>query len=120
MARLRAGSYVKSHHFSAFKSGLFLGLALPALVSGLYQGKQKLRFPHSYSTCLSTLAFQEDTREDIPGWDGLLFVYGILVVPVLFAVLVGVNLLVWSRSRINYVFIFGKVLLLFWTGIFLC
>lgn len=37
MARLRAGSSVKSHHFSVFKSGAFMGLALPALVAGLYE-----------------------------------------------------------------------------------
>lgn len=43
----------------------------------------------------------------MPGWDGLLFIYGIFFVPTFFALLVGVNLLVWSRARINYVFIFG-------------
>jgi hypothetical protein len=34
-------------------------------------------------------------------------VYGVLLIPVLFSLLIGINLLVWSRSRINYVFIFG-------------
>lgn len=52
--------------------------------------------------------FQEDTREAIPGWDGLLFVYSVFLVPVVFVLLVGLNLAVWSNSRINYVFIFGK------------
>ena len=33
---LRAGARVKSHHFSTWRSGMFLGLALPVLVSGLY------------------------------------------------------------------------------------
>ncbi|KZT23701.1 hypothetical protein NEOLEDRAFT_1069012, partial [Neolentinus lepideus HHB14362 ss-1] len=36
LERLRAGSRVKSHHFSTFRSGLAIGLAIPALVSGLY------------------------------------------------------------------------------------
>ena len=36
-----------------------------------------------------------------------MLVYGTLLVPTLFVALVGVNLLVWARSRINYVFIFG-------------
>ncbi|RDB30619.1 SPX and EXS domain-containing protein 3 [Hypsizygus marmoreus] len=87
-ARLRAGFHAKSHHYSVFRSGIFLGLALPALVSGVHS------------------SFQKSTRDAIPGWDGLLFIYGVLLIPVLFSVLVGVNLLVWARSRINYVFIF--------------
>ncbi|KAF4583455.1 hypothetical protein EYR38_002206 [Pleurotus pulmonarius] len=88
-ARLRGSGKTKSHHFSTFRSGILLGLALPALVSGVY---------HS---------FLRETRDEIPGWDALLFVYGMLLIPVLFSLLVGLNLLVWSRSRINYVFIFG-------------
>ena len=31
-----------------------------------------------------------------------------MLIPVLFAMLIGTNLLAWSRFRINYVFIFGK------------
>ncbi|KAH7913119.1 hypothetical protein BJ138DRAFT_1003013, partial [Hygrophoropsis aurantiaca] len=32
--RLRIGSAHKSHHFSTFRSGLWLGLAAPAVVTG--------------------------------------------------------------------------------------
>ncbi|KAF8917968.1 SPX domain-containing protein, partial [Mucidula mucida] len=88
LLRLRAGLLHKSHHFSTFRSGLFLGLSLPPLVAGIYQ------------------SFQTDTRAAIPAWDGLLFVFSVLLVPVVFALLVGTNLLVWSRARVNYVFIF--------------
>lgn len=52
------------------------------------------------------VGFRQSTRDAIPGWDGLLFIYGVLAVPVVFALLVGLNLLVWARARINYVFIF--------------
>lgn len=62
---------------------------------------------------MTTVGFQTDTRNAIPGYDGLLFVYSILLVPVLFSLLVGLNILVWSRARINYVFIFGKCLLVY-------
>ncbi|GJE94840.1 SPX and EXS domain-containing protein [Phanerochaete sordida] len=86
--RLRGFTQHKTHHFSTFRTGLLLGLALPALVDGIY------------------LSFRHDTRQAIPGYDGLLFVYSILLVPTLFSLLVGLNILVWSRSRINYVFIF--------------
>ena len=56
------------------------------------------------------VGFQADTRAALPGWDGLLYVYGILFVPVFFTLLVGLNLQVWSATRINYVFIFGAFL----------
>ena len=35
--RLRATMQRKSHHFSAFRSGLYLGIALPAFVDGIYK-----------------------------------------------------------------------------------
>ena len=36
-ARLRSGAIHKSHHFSTFRSGLLLGLGVPALADGLYR-----------------------------------------------------------------------------------
>lgn len=36
-----------------------------------------------------------------------MYIYAVFFVPALFTLLVGTNLLVWSNSRINYVFIFG-------------
>ncbi|KAI0066844.1 hypothetical protein BV25DRAFT_1249814 [Artomyces pyxidatus] len=50
--------------------------------------------------------FQHETRAAIPGWSSLLFVYAILALPTMFALLVGVDALIWSEARINYVFIF--------------
>lgn len=88
MQRLRSGNKTKTHHFSTFRSGLLLGLAIPALVAGLVN------------------AFQEETREEMRGWGALMLIYGTLFVPTLFVALVGLNILVWARSRINYVFIF--------------
>ncbi|KZT71877.1 hypothetical protein DAEQUDRAFT_665215 [Daedalea quercina L-15889] len=34
-ARLRSGTTHKSHHFSTFRSGVLLGLGIPAFVDGL-------------------------------------------------------------------------------------
>jgi hypothetical protein len=36
-----------------------------------------------------------------------------LLVPVVFGLLLALNLLIWSRYRINYVFIFGSCILSF-------
>ncbi|KJA15596.1 hypothetical protein HYPSUDRAFT_362505 [Hypholoma sublateritium FD-334 SS-4] len=90
MKRLRVGNNAKNHHFSSFRAGLVLGLALPAFVDGMVK------------------AFQPETHEALPQWNVLLYIYGILLVPLLFSFLVGLNLLVWADSRINYVFIFGE------------
>jgi hypothetical protein len=88
VTRLRAASQHKSHHFSTFRSGIALGLALPALFKGVHQ------------------SLQPETRAVIQSWDVLLFIYSVIFIPVLFSLLVGINLLVWSNARINYVFIF--------------
>ncbi|OCB90034.1 EXS family protein/ERD1/XPR1/SYG1 family protein [Sanghuangporus baumii] len=85
--RLRATASQKRHHFSTFRSGLYLGLAIPALADGIYR------------------SFQPGVRENLP-WDALLYVYATFLVPVSFALLVGINIWVWTRSRINYQFIF--------------
>jgi hypothetical protein len=115
MKRLRAGAYSRSHHLSTFRSGLLLGISLPALVAGLYQSAYYVRpatalvlgTPLVKPVSFLFPGFQQPTRTAIQGWDALLFIYSVFFVPVVFALLVGLNLLVWSRSRINYTFIFG-------------
>ncbi|CAK5274535.1 unnamed protein product [Mycena citricolor] len=82
------GKVLKTHHKSTFQSGLALGAAMIAVAAGIFD------------------SFQPNTRAAIPGWDGLMFIYGVLAIPAIFALLVGLNLLVWAHSRINYVFIF--------------
>lgn len=37
LSRLRAGWTQKTHYCATFRSGVYLGLAIPALASGLYQ-----------------------------------------------------------------------------------
>jgi hypothetical protein len=64
--------------------------------------------------CLQThgmTGYRHETRVLVPGWDGLLYVYSILLIPTLFACLLSFNIAAWAKSRINYVFIFGKVAL---------
>ena len=53
-------------------------------------------------------AFRESTRDNLPGWDALLLVYATLFVPVVFSLMVGINILVWTKLRINHPFIFGE------------
>jgi len=108
MASLKAGAKTKSHHFSTFRSGIMLGTAIPAFVVGLYESEFSHRLLGRTFLMHVLIGLQQETRDTIPGWDGLLFFYGILFIPVLFSILVGLNLLVWARSRINYTFIFGS------------
>ncbi|KAF7763567.1 hypothetical protein Agabi119p4_8104 [Agaricus bisporus var. burnettii] len=88
MGRLRGGARTKTHHFSTFRSGLLIGVGLPALAAGIYQ---------------STLDISYDSIE---AFDALLYIYGVLFIPVCFSLLVGLNVVVWARSRVNYSFIF--------------
>ncbi len=110
--RLRAVGKHKSHHFSTFRSGLYLGMGLPALISGIYQSLFSRCLWMSrgmISYLLSSIGFQPETRQAIVSWDALLLVYATLLIPVLFALLVGLNIWVWTRYRINYAFIFGEL-----------
>ena len=77
-----------THYASTFRTGLYLGVAVCALVRGLIA------------------AMDEETRQAIPQWDKLMHVYGALFIPTLFALLFGVNLVAWLYVRINAVFIF--------------
>jgi hypothetical protein len=111
MAKLRSieNSQPKNHHLCTFRSGIALGLALPAFVSGVYQSMFTfliLWALRSESPSWSE-GFQPERRAQIPQWDALLFIYSTFLIPVLFSLLVGINMWIWSNSRINYVFIFG-------------
>jgi hypothetical protein len=56
---------------------------------------------------MSPAGLHTNTHVSLPAWNILLFIYSILLIPALLALLVGLNLVVWARERINYVFIFG-------------
>jgi hypothetical protein len=112
LKHLRAAPFHHSHHFSTFRSGVLLGSSVPALIAGLSRcmfssATFRKTLPHSSSVCAG---FQETTRAAIPGWDGLLIVYAVFMIPVVSALLIGLNLLVWSHFQINYPFIFGLFL----------
>ena len=56
----------------------------------------------------------QSTREALPTWEVLLYLYSVLVLPVIFSLLVGLNLAAWASARINYVFIFGSATCFAW------
>ncbi|KAB5594687.1 Xenotropic and polytropic retrovirus receptor 1 [Ceratobasidium theobromae] len=87
-ARLRAAPRQTTHHFSTFRSGLLVGLAAPALGMSLYH------------------LLRPEYRESVPEWGALLQVYAALSIPVIFTLLIGLNLVAWARARINFIFIF--------------
>ncbi|KAG0252375.1 hypothetical protein BG011_007016 [Mortierella polycephala] len=89
MAKLRIpDSKNQTHHLATTRIGLYMGLAVPLLVQALQA------------------ALSSDTAIEIPYWDSLLFVYGGLFLTILFTCLFGINMYTWSKSRINYKFIF--------------
>lgn len=88
ITHLRVGATQKSHHFSTFRTGVWLGLSIPATIIGLM------------------ICLRDSTPTSLPSWDIMLFIYSIFLIPMLLVLLVGLNLVVWARERINYVFIF--------------
>ncbi|GAA99322.1 hypothetical protein E5Q_06017 [Mixia osmundae IAM 14324] len=88
LERLRfQGNADTSHHFSAFRAGIFLGLSIPALVSGVIK------------------SFDKGTRAAIPEWPALMQLFGASFLPVFLALLFSLNLAAWRRNRINYVLV---------------
>ncbi|KAF9325417.1 hypothetical protein BG006_011100 [Podila minutissima] len=89
MAKLRIpDSKNQTHHNTAIRVGIYMGLALPLMVQGLQS------------------AFSKETQADIPYWDSLLLVYAGLFLTILFGCLFGLNMKVWYKNKINYKFIF--------------
>ncbi|KIR53486.1 hypothetical protein I315_04079 [Cryptococcus gattii Ru294] len=83
--RLRRQQLEKTHYQSVFRSGLMLGIGLPAAIAALVECKLHLI--------------------EIPGWQGLLQAYGGLYLPVIFALLFELNLWAYVTARINYEFV---------------
>lgn len=90
--RLRNQRYVsntlRTHHGSTSRTGFFLGLSFCTIVGGLVE------------------ALKPEKQARIPSYHALLRVYGALFLPVLFALLFGINLAVFAYARISTTFIF--------------
>jgi len=80
--------HATSQYSSAYRTGVFMGIALCLTIEGL-------RF-----------AMQDRVQAMMPQWRQLLVIYGMEFLPTLFALLFGLNLIAWQRVRINSVFIF--------------
>ncbi|EJT99046.1 EXS-domain-containing protein [Dacryopinax primogenitus] len=86
--RLRQEVIPKTHHFSTFRAGVYVGLAIPAIVLGIVR------------------SFDPYVRNAVPEWASLLNIYGVLFILPIFTFLIGLNMCAWTRARINWVFIF--------------
>ena len=108
LKRLRPMTAIKSYHFSIFRSGLLIGVAIPALIDGLLKGQYFDWYDVKGLAPWWFIVQQPKTQQAIPCWDILLFLYGLIFVPVLYSFLLGFNFMAWTRFRINYDFILGK------------
>ncbi|WWC64582.1 uncharacterized protein I303_107193 [Kwoniella dejecticola CBS 10117] len=85
--KLRRQITEKTHYDSVFRSGIMIGIGLPAAVFAIIESSKS------------------STREEIPAWGGLLQVYGGLYLPIMFAMLFQLNLGAYVAARINYEFV---------------
>ncbi|KAG0089240.1 hypothetical protein BGZ93_000422 [Podila epicladia] len=89
MAKLRIpDSKNQTHHLVSTRIGLYLGLMMPLMFQALQA------------------AFSDEMPAEIPYFDSLLLVYAGLFLTFMFACLFGINMYAWTKSRINYKFIF--------------
>jgi hypothetical protein len=117
--RLRVQASTRSHHYSIFRSGMMIGLAVPTAIHAIVLSEWTVLIVRQSLLVLTcpflSPAFHADTKRDIPAWAGLLQVYGAFYLPVIFGLLFFLNLEVWVRYRINYRFIFGRSLHSIWS-----
>ncbi|WWC72020.1 uncharacterized protein I206_105979 [Kwoniella pini CBS 10737] len=85
--KLRRQTTERTHYNSVFRSGVMIGIGLPAAVFALIESSKS------------------HTREQIPAWGGMLQVYGGLYLPIMFAMLFQLNLGAYVAARINYEFV---------------
>jgi len=85
---LPSGVHQESHYGVVFCAGIYLGVALCCTVEGM------------------RAVMDPAIRFSLPQWRSLLIVYAVEMIPTLFSLLFGLNLLGWSAVRINTVFIF--------------
>lgn len=85
---LRVQDGPERHHFSAARAGLYIGLSIPAIASGLQK------------------ALNPAHQASLPEWPRLLQLFGALGQPVVFACLFALCLEVYRKYRINYILIF--------------
>ncbi|KAG4103227.1 EXS family-domain-containing protein [Neocallimastix lanati (nom. inval.)] len=78
----------KEHHSIIWRSGFCLGLGLPIIYS------------------IISKFVNEDLSKKIDNLEIILQIFGGLSLPIIFLLLFGVNLIVWKKYKINYVFIF--------------
>lgn len=55
---------------------------------------------------MKSTAARPAVQQELPYWRALLEVYSALAIPVVFSLLIGLNMITWARKRLNYVFIF--------------
>ncbi|SCZ99268.1 BZ3500_MvSof-1268-A1-R1_Chr3-1g05915 [Microbotryum saponariae] len=84
LERLRNTGQSERHHFTAWRAGVYIGIAIPLLIEG----------------CSAS------TRVQIPYWEALMQLFGAMFLPIFFSVLFFLNLSVWAKTRINYILIF--------------
>lgn len=82
------GDHFLTHYASVTRTGIYLGITLCAFIGGFVS------------------AFDPAKQAQIPLWQSLLRVYGAEFLPTVFALMFGLNLLVWHHARVNTVFIF--------------
>ncbi|KAG2179970.1 hypothetical protein INT43_003757 [Umbelopsis isabellina] len=88
MRKLRIPEATRDYHSPVLRTGLYLGLIIPAFVRSCEIALDKsslLRLPNLYTN---------------------LQIYACFVLPLIFSLGFAVNMMVWSKSRINYKFIF--------------
>jgi hypothetical protein len=112
MRKLRIPETSRDYHSPVLRIGLYLGLAIPALIRcceiGEYRKVSGLKKVSQIRPLISTCspALDPSTPTRLPNIYTNLQIYACFLLPIVFCLGFAINLMVWHKSRINYKFIF--------------
>ncbi|CAG8446322.1 7582_t:CDS:10 [Acaulospora morrowiae] len=98
MKKLRIPSKKHINHYSsAWRTGIYLGMAIPLFVQSIYYVFHK-----------NSDVFRQNVSAGFDYTDRyhLMQLYAGMGLPIIFSLMIGINMFVWTRARINYKFIF--------------
>lgn len=103
MKKLRVPSKRNVRHYSSmWKTGLYLGLALPFFIQSVYLALNRNR--DVFLRDVNNIDYEEYS-EDASRYR-IMQLYAAMGMPIIFMLMIGINMHVWTRARINYKFIF--------------
>ncbi|CAG8469874.1 6377_t:CDS:10 [Paraglomus occultum] len=112
--RLRMPDKARSYYFVTWRVGVYLGMAINLTLMGIHSVMNRREFVNKNGiahSCqinddASLSPIEQQTFHNFCNYGLLLEIYAAVAAPIVLALLVGINMIVWAKAKINYKLIF--------------